>query len=178
MLRILRPLRMISRNKNLKIAVLALFNSIPGVTNVLIIAVFFMFLFGILGVTFMKGGFYSCDDAASNLFDIEHRWDCLNAGGIWVNEPHNFDNIFRAMLTLFFTTTREGWPDVLYDAMDISGEIDYEPIDQNYKYISFFIFAWMLFGSVFLVNLFVGVVVNAFNSEKQKLGRNHLLTES
>lgn len=178
MLRILRPLRMISRNQNLKIAVLAIFNSIPGVINVLIITVFFMFLFGIMGVTFMKGAFYKCDEKVSSVYDIEHRWDCLNAGGIWVNEPHNFDNIFRAMLTLFFTTTREGWTDVTYDAADYAGKIDFEPVDENYKYVSLFMIAWMLFGSVFLVNLFVGVVVNAFNSESAKLGKNHLLTDS
>lgn len=57
MLRILRPLRMISRNRNLKLAVLALFNSIPGVVNVLLITLFFLFLFGIVGVNFFKGKF-------------------------------------------------------------------------------------------------------------------------
>lgn len=57
-------------------------------------------------------------------------------------------------------------------------ELEYSPEDYNSRFYTFYIFAWMLFGSCFLVNLFVGVVVNAFNSEKARLGKNHLLTES
>jgi hypothetical protein len=60
LLRILRPLRMISRNENLKIAVKSLLNSIPGVINVMIISLLFLILFGILGVNFFKGRLFSC----------------------------------------------------------------------------------------------------------------------
>lgn len=63
-LRILRPLRMISKNRGLKIAVLSLFNSIPGTLNVLLILLFMFLLFGILGVTFFKGKLFSCNTDA------------------------------------------------------------------------------------------------------------------
>jgi hypothetical protein len=39
----------ISRNENLKIAVLSLLNSIPGIVNVMIVSLLFFILFGILG---------------------------------------------------------------------------------------------------------------------------------
>ena len=61
MLRILRPLRMINRNKGLKVVVLSILNAIPGILNVLIIAMFFFLLFGILGTTFFKGRFFNCN---------------------------------------------------------------------------------------------------------------------
>lgn len=59
-LRVLRPLRMISRNEGLKVAVLSLINAGPGIINVLVISVLFFLLFGILGVTYFKGEFFSC----------------------------------------------------------------------------------------------------------------------
>ena len=34
----------------------------------------------------------------------------------------------------------------------------------------------MVVGSLFILNLFVGVVINTFNIEKEKLSRNNLMT--
>ena len=35
----------------------------------------------------------------------------------------------------------------------------------------------MILGSLFILNLFVGVVINTFNIEKEKLSRNNLMTD-
>lgn len=51
---------MINRNEGLKIAVQALFKSIPSVANVLIICCLFFLIFGILGLNFFKGQFFYC----------------------------------------------------------------------------------------------------------------------
>ena len=42
----------------------------------------------------------------------------------------------------------------------------------------FFFIAFVVVGSLFMMNLFVGVVINTFNDEKEKLNRNLLLTET
>lgn len=60
MLRVLRPLRMISRNQGLKIAVNSLINSIPYIGDVLVVSLLFLLLFAILCTNFFKGSFYSC----------------------------------------------------------------------------------------------------------------------
>ena len=36
---------------------------------------------------------------------------------------------------------------------------------------------FMVVNSLFILNLFVGVVINTFNIEKEKLSRNNLLTD-
>ena len=61
MLRVLRPLRMISRNEGLKVAVQSLINSIPGIVNVMVISMLFLMLFGILGTNLYKGTYYYCN---------------------------------------------------------------------------------------------------------------------
>lgn len=60
MLRVLRPLRMISRNPGLKIAVNSLLNAIPFIGDVIVVSVLFLLLFGILCTNFFKGTLYSC----------------------------------------------------------------------------------------------------------------------
>jgi hypothetical protein len=81
MLRVFRPLRMISRNEGLKLAVLSLINAMPGVLNVLIISFLFFMLFGILGVNYFKGTFFSCILQEKNLETIVGKWDCVDYGG-------------------------------------------------------------------------------------------------
>lgn len=95
-LRVLRPLRMISRNEGLKIAVLSLINAGPGILNVMVISVMFFLLFGILGVTYFKGEFYSCH--MDNIPDgmqalVVTSFNCVNLGGEWLNSDANFDSI-------------------------------------------------------------------------------------
>ena len=89
MLRVLRPLRMVSKNEGLKLAVLSLMNSIPGIINALVIGLLFFLLFGIFGTNYFKGKFYYClTDNIDSIVDtsvISTKWDCMNVGGEWVN---------------------------------------------------------------------------------------------
>ena len=48
-------------------------------------------------------------------------------------------------------------------------------LDSNRQWTALFIF-FMLFGSFFVTNLFVGVVVDNFTTMKEKLGEDFLLS--
>ena len=65
MLRVLRPLRFISHNKNLKIIVNSLLGSMTGILNVTIVIVMIFIMFSILGVFLFKNKLYYC----KGLFD-------------------------------------------------------------------------------------------------------------
>jgi hypothetical protein len=58
MARILRPLRLISKNKGLQLSIEALIMAIPSILNVLLITVLFFLIFMIIGVNFLKGLYY------------------------------------------------------------------------------------------------------------------------
>ena len=60
-LRVLRPLRMLKRNFGLKIQVVSLLNSIPGILNLLAITALLLMLFGIQGVNFFAGKMFYCN---------------------------------------------------------------------------------------------------------------------
>lgn len=99
--RVLRPLRMISRNKGLKTGIQALLMAIPSLFNVVIISLFFLTIYGIIGVNYFKGAFYSCKFQANYIENITNdqytlvttKFDCLNYGGDWLNADWNFDNV-------------------------------------------------------------------------------------
>lgn len=85
--------------------------------------------------------------------------------------PQTFDHMGSAMATFFELSTTEGWVDVMYAGVDAAG-VDMQPIrDHNPLWVFFFI-AYMVIGSFFFTNLFVGVVIDNFNSMKEKLGEN------
>lgn len=60
LLRILRPLRVVSKNKGLRIGIQALIVAIPRLFNVTIISLLFFIICGIIGVNYFKGTFYTC----------------------------------------------------------------------------------------------------------------------
>ena len=103
-IRALRPLRMISRNEGLRLVVNSLFSSVPAMTNVLLVCLILLLIFAIMGVNFFKGRFYSCQGLTqSQLQNVDTSNDCISKGGTWKNSFSNFDNVFNAMLTLFFS---------------------------------------------------------------------------
>merc|ERR1719271_1039480 len=59
-LRALRPLRVISRNPNLKLVVNTLFKSVPELCNLLVVAGLFLLIIGLFSVTYFKGKLFTC----------------------------------------------------------------------------------------------------------------------
>ena len=78
-------------------------------------------------------------------------------GGTWKNFGWNFDNIFNALTTLFVLSSFEGWPNIMFSAMDANvKEIGPTAFGNYYIFIYFLSFIFM--GSLFLMNLLVGVI--------------------
>jgi Ion transport protein len=178
-LRILRSLRLIGRNEGLRVAVRALFFAIPNVINITVIMIIFFMIFAVIIVSYFKGKLYYClsQDVGPNMPEMHTKWDCLDSGGLWVNRVLNFDNMPNALVTLFVMSTTAGWGEVMYYTIEGRG-IDQMP-DEHHKnpvWIVFFII-FMIVGCFFFLNLFVGVVINTFKSESDRVGGSELLTE-
>ena len=63
MVRLLRPLRLVSRNEGLRISMHALVVAIPVILNLLVLVILFMFVFAIFGVNLFRGQLRLCDTA-------------------------------------------------------------------------------------------------------------------
>ena len=124
MLRILRPLRLINRQKQLKLAITSLMKSIPDIVKLLIIVQFFIFLLGIFCQTLWAGTFWYCVTDHINYVQVDlilTSEDCLNYGGEWINKDFNYDNIVSSMITLSSISSTEGWIDVMWSSVDANG---------------------------------------------------------
>jgi hypothetical protein len=61
MVRLLRPLRVISKNQSLRLSIQALIISVPAVVSLMVIVFLIMLIFAIVGVSLMKGMAFYCD---------------------------------------------------------------------------------------------------------------------
>ena len=66
------------------------------------------------------------------------------------------------MVTFFHMSTTVGWQLVMYQAIASKGP-NVEPVPQNSPLWAYFFIFFMVVGSFFILNLFVGIVINTFN---------------
>ncbi|XP_050308218.1 sodium channel protein 60E [Anthonomus grandis grandis] len=169
-LRALRPLRAISRWQGMRIVVNALMYAIPSIFNVLLVCLVFWLIFSIMGVQFFSGKFYKCVNADGfrlPIDEVDTKWDCARKNLTWENSKISFDHVGVAYLALFQVATFEGWMEVMADAVDARG-VNMQPTEEAnlYAYIYFVIF--IVCGSFFTLNLFIGVIIDNFNMLKKK----------
>jgi len=164
MLRALRPLRAISRLPGLKRIVNVLILSLAPIGTTLIIVAVFFFLFGVLGGQIFSGQFFHCDGGDRITMEkIKTKADCVAEMGenAWVNRPYNFDHLGRSLMTLFVLSSIDGWVEIMYHGIDIAG-IDNQPIENNVEGLVVFFVGFLLIGGFFIINMFVGVIVENF----------------
>ncbi|KAM6964102.1 sodium channel protein type 4 subunit alpha A [Tautogolabrus adspersus] len=184
-LRALRPLRALSRFEGMRVVVNALVGAIPSIFNVLLVCLIFWLIFSIMGVNLFAGKFYRCINTTSEeLFPMDvvnNMSDCMALKEItqearWVNVKVNYDNVAKGYLSLLQVATFKGWMDIMYAAVD-SREVTEQPSYEInlYMYIYFVIF--IIFGSFFTLNLFIGVIIDNFNQQKKKINKDIFMTE-
>lgn len=123
--RILRVLRLASALPQLQLLVNALLRSIPSMGYVGLLLLILIYVYAIIGVTFFGQ-----------------------------NDPVHFGNLGTSMLSLFQTTTLEGWADLMYH--QIRSDTNRIPTGA----IIFYFVTYILLGTMIMLNLFIGIVLN------------------
>ncbi|CAF1586722.1 unnamed protein product, partial [Adineta ricciae] len=173
-LRALRPLKALSRFEGIRVVVNALIGAIPSIFNVLLVCLVFWLIFSIMGVQLFGGKFYKCvyvdtHDRVGIWENVTNKADCLQKNFTWENSRVNFDNVINGYLALFQVATFKGWIEIMADAADAK-EPDIQPEHEANVYILVYFVLFIIFGSFFTLNLFIGVVIDNFNQQKRKLG--------
>uniref|UniRef100_A0A8B9NRV5 Voltage-dependent L-type calcium channel subunit alpha n=1 Tax=Accipiter nisus TaxID=211598 RepID=A0A8B9NRV5_9AVES len=180
-LRVLRPLRAINRAKGLKHVVQCVFVAIRTIGNIMIVTTLLQFMFACIGVQLFKGKFYRCTDEAKQnpeecrgIYIVYKDGDVDNPmvkERVWQNSDFNFDNVLSAMMALFTVSTFEGWPALLYKAIDSNGE-NVGPV-YNYRVeISIFFIIYIIIIAFFMMNIFVGFVIVTFQEQGEQEYKN------
>uniref|UniRef100_A0AAQ4QM08 Voltage-dependent L-type calcium channel subunit alpha n=1 Tax=Gasterosteus aculeatus aculeatus TaxID=481459 RepID=A0AAQ4QM08_GASAC len=176
-LRVLRPLRAINRAKGLKHVVQCVFVAIKTIGNIVLVTMLLNFMFACIGVQLFKGKFYSCTDPLKMTGEecqgvfVKHTENSLQdtvlAQREWLNNDFNFDNVLKGMLALFTVSTFEGWPKLLYRAMDSDVE-DMGPVFNNRVDVSIFFIIYIILIAFFMMNIFVGFVIVTFQEQGEQ----------
>ncbi|KAM4537628.1 sodium channel protein type 2 subunit alpha-like isoform 4-T4 [Fundulus diaphanus] len=175
-LRALRPLRALSRFEGMRVVVNALLGAIPSIMNVLLVCLIFWLIFSIMGVNLFAGKYYHCVNTTTDeLFPtsvVNNKTECLNLvnnSARWKNVKINFDNVGAGYLALLQVATFKGWMDIMYAAVD-SRDLEEQPEYEVNLYMYLYFVIFIIFGSFFTLNLFIGVIIDNFNQQKKKFG--------
>ena len=196
-LRVLRPLRLISRNEGMRLVLSSLFKSLPAVTNVLGVVFVIQVVFAIMGMQLYRGAMSSCTNphltreedcflqrslewsrAQNAATGHDHRQ--LKGGGgssdvwdgtgpvLWLHSRvGSFDDFGSSMLLLYVMSTGDEWNRHMFTMMDSAGAGN---APKRFDSSPDYIFSvlWMFVGSFFAMNLFVGVIVDEFTKIKRE----------
>ncbi|XP_058513015.1 sodium channel protein type 11 subunit alpha [Ochotona princeps] len=181
-LRALRPLRALSQFEGMKVVVNALIGAIPAILNVLLVCLIVWLIFCILGVTFFSGKFGKCINKTDPNTLISHtiitnRSQCETGNLSWVTPEINFDNVGTVYLALLQVATYKGWMEIMYAAVDSRGENQQPAFEENTA-VYFYFVVFIVLGSFFTLNLFIGVIIDNFNQQQKKIsGQDIFMTE-
>ncbi|CAD7672553.1 unnamed protein product [Nyctereutes procyonoides] len=180
-LRVLRPLRAINRAKGLKHVVQCVFVAIRTIGNIVLVTTLLQFMFACIGVQLFKGKFFSCNDL-SKMTEQECRgyYYVYKDGDPtqmelrprqWIHSDFHFDNVLSAMMSLFTVSTFEGWPQLLYQAIDSYKE-DMGPVYNNRVEMAIFFIIYIILIAFFMMNIFVGFVIVTFQEQGETEYKN------
>uniref|UniRef100_A0A8K9WUZ8 Voltage-dependent L-type calcium channel subunit alpha n=1 Tax=Oncorhynchus mykiss TaxID=8022 RepID=A0A8K9WUZ8_ONCMY len=180
-LRVLRPLRAINRAKGLKHVVQCVFVAIRTIGNIVIVTSLLQFMFACIGVQLFKGKFFYCSDSSKST-EPECRGSYImykdgdvgkpeRSMRVWENSDFNFDDVLQGMMALFAVSTFEGWPALLYRAIDSHSE-DLGPVYNYRVVVSIFFIIYIIIIAFFMMNIFVGFVIVTFQEQGEQEYKN------
>ncbi|XP_064815327.1 voltage-dependent L-type calcium channel subunit alpha-1C-like [Oncorhynchus masou masou] len=178
-LRVLRPLRAINRAKGLKHVVQCVFVAIRTIGNIVIVTSLLQFMFACIGVQLFKF-FYCSDSSKSTEPECRGSYIMYKDGDVgkpersmrvWENSDFNFDDVLQGMMALFAVSTFEGWPALLYRAIDSHSE-DLGPVYNYRVVVSIFFIIYIIIIAFFMMNIFVGFVIVTFQEQGEQEYKN------
>ena len=180
--RAFRPLRMVNRIAGMKLVLTSLVSAAPALGNVCVLLSAVYLIFAILGVSLFKGKFYSCNqcfgDYCDSFVDQDQCFGTSDGGNGYLvpntwNNPaifiqpatygsFSFDDVASGYMLLFEISSGDSWETMLWAATNVPQKAREKPeCDMSWAwgiYIVIFVFA----GQLFMVQLFVAVVIDAF----------------
>ena len=150
--RIMRALRLMTALPQLQLIVGALIKSIPSMVYVGILLALNFYVYAVMGVFLFRE-----------------------------NDPIHFRDLPTAMLSLFRVVTLEDWTDVMYIQMYGSNVYAYdnttgiEPVSRAMPLVgaAYFV-SFVMFGTMIMLNLFIGVILNSMDEVREEREREHL----
>lgn len=145
--RVLRVLRLVTTVPKLQLLVGALFKSIPSMGYIIVLLSVHFYIYAVLG-TFLFGA----------------------------NDPWHFGSLGKSALTLFQVVTLEGWVEIMMTQIkgcaSAAADLANAVCDGRAalpKIAPLYFVSFIVLGTMIILNLFIGVVVNSMNEMQEEL---------
>ncbi|KAK9890112.1 hypothetical protein WA026_008922 [Henosepilachna vigintioctopunctata] len=155
--------------------------AIKTIGNIMLVTYLLQFMFAVIGVQLFKGKFAECTDGSKLTSSECNGTYVVYLDGdinkpqlrerIWSTNRFHFDNVGKAMLTLFTVSTFEGWPHLLHVSIDSNRE-DRGPIHNYRPIVAAYYIVYIIIIAFFMVNIFVGFVIVTFQNEGEQEYKN------
>jgi hypothetical protein len=171
-LRALRLINLLGPAKDTFSAILV--TGLPRILDAAVLGLCLIVPFALYGQNIFMGLFYTCNDD-----DATGKMACISENSLGTAQPmpedatmyiprnwanpyvYSFDSFWKSLLILFEIASGEGWTDVLATSMSITSKDDNLEQDASQIWGIFFM-VYNLAGSVFVISLFLGVVIENF----------------
>ena len=124
------------------------------------------------------GKFAACYDSKGNMLDkhiVPNKTICLAMGYSWLKSNVNFDNVLSGFIALLQMGTFSGWYDILADMMDSPAKKDLQPSFNAHPAYALYFVIFIVVGVMFMLNLFIGVIVDNYSSVHKKVSSRSLI---
>ncbi|OBZ90459.1 Calcium-channel protein cch1 [Choanephora cucurbitarum] len=170
-LRALRLINLLGSAKETFTSILV--TGLPRLIDAAVLGLCIIIPFALYGQNIFMGLFYLCND------DENDKAVCVYEDALGTQEPmpddtsiymprvwtnpyvYSFDSFWSSLLILFEIASGEGWIDVLTTSMSITGK-DMAPQADASQLWGIYFMVYNLAGSVFVISLFLGVVIENF----------------
>lgn len=155
----------------MQILITTLISSISGIANVVLLLLVVWLMFAILGVSLFSQRLVYCSHAslqnAKELYRLSDPVQCEKEGGYMMSYPYNFDTVENGILTLLIVSSLNNWDQLMYQAVDSTGEGSGPQEDRNPLYAYFYV-GFILIGAFFFLNFLIGVLFLNFKTVSQQ----------
>eukprot|EP01065_Artemidia_motanka_P014983 TRINITY_DN18847_c0_g2_i1.p1 TRINITY_DN18847_c0_g2~~TRINITY_DN18847_c0_g2_i1.p1 ORF type:complete len:2313 (+),score=764.41 TRINITY_DN18847_c0_g2_i1:628-6939(+) len=171
--RSLRVFRLVLLSKDCRLTFMAIVKALPQIMNALGIIVVIWLVYAIVGVQLFKGRYFTCSDP--NVTAVSQCVGVFTASVAGAFGPYQqqqkrvlsnaarFDHVGEALWSILIVAMGEGWGDLMYTAIDSTGEDEISHTTRaSAGRASVYFVTMVIVAQFFLVNLFVGVLIDQF----------------
>jgi len=170
--RALKPLRLMKRNQSMRVVIDALICTLQPLVYVILFLVFTLVIFSLMAMGLFGGKLYTCNDPSlahpMGKAECSHYWvrdDGVILPSAW-ERPYtfHFDTYGGALMSLMQVSTFK-YVSILFACMDVTS-VDQMPKLNNSGESALFFVVYIFVGGLFVMNLFVGFIIDGFNANK------------
>jgi hypothetical protein len=157
----------------------SLLNALTKMAQLSIFCFLVFVVYGVFAMKLLKGAFYHCSGLDEYMIEefVKTKLDCMDYGGSWVNATLTFDSINEGVFFLFVISTTEGWLPLVARTWNTVGE-DHQPHENYNRWWAAYFYLFFFIGNLCMLNMFIGLVVSAYNEAKERAQHLHLLDDT